>query len=58
VLLVDDLLATGGTMGAACKLVENCGGIVAACAFVVELCFLPGRARLQGRRVESLLQVR
>jgi adenine phosphoribosyltransferase len=58
VLLVDDLLATGGTMDAACQLVETCRGTVAACAFVVELCFLPGRKRLQGRRVESLVQVR
>ncbi|MFM7296153.1 MAG: adenine phosphoribosyltransferase, partial [Planctomycetota bacterium] len=49
VLLVDDLLATGGTMGAACQLVEGCGGVVAACAFVVELCFLPGRQRLAPR---------
>jgi adenine phosphoribosyltransferase len=58
VLLVDDLLATGGTMGAACKLVESCGGVVAACAFVVELCFLPGRTKLGSHRVESLIAVR
>ncbi|MCU0866213.1 MAG: adenine phosphoribosyltransferase [Planctomycetes bacterium] len=58
VLLVDDLLATGGTMGAACQLIEGCGGVVAACAFVVELCFLPGRQRLAPRRVDSLIQVR
>jgi len=58
VLLVDDLLATGGTMGAACQLVEQAGGVVAACAFVVELCFLPGRPRLAPRRVESLVAVR
>ena len=58
VLLVDDLLATGGTMGAACQLIESCGGVVAACAFVVELCFLPGRSRLSPRRVEALVQVR
>jgi adenine phosphoribosyltransferase len=58
VLLVDDLLATGGTMGAACQLVEGCGGVVAACAFVVELCFLPGRQRLSPRRVDSLVAVR
>ncbi|MFY9343514.1 MAG: adenine phosphoribosyltransferase [Planctomycetota bacterium] len=57
VLLVDDLLATGGTMGAACQLVESCGGEVAACAFVVELSFLPGRKRLAPRRVESLVAV-
>ncbi|HEX6812186.1 MAG TPA: adenine phosphoribosyltransferase [Planctomycetota bacterium] len=58
VLLIDDLLATGGTMAAACKLIENCGGKVAACAVVVELCFLPGRKRLEPHRVESLVQVR
>ncbi len=58
VLLVDDLLATGGTMGAACRLVEGCGGVVAGCAFVVELGFLPGRAKLAPHRVEALVQVR
>jgi adenine phosphoribosyltransferase len=57
VLLVDDLLATGGTMGAACELVQACGGVVAGCAFVVELCFLPGRERLAQQRVESLVQI-
>jgi adenine phosphoribosyltransferase len=58
VLLVDDLLATGGTLHAACQLVESCGGVVAACACVVELCFLPGRERLRGRRVEALIPIR
>ena len=57
VLLVDDLLATGGTMGAACKLVETCGATVAGCAFVVELGFLPGRNKLSPHRVESLIRV-
>jgi len=57
VLMVDDLLATGGTMSAACQLVEGCGGVVAACAFVVELCFLPGRKRLGTHRIESLVKV-
>ena len=57
VLIVDDLLATGGTMGAACQLVQACGGVVAGCATVVELCFLPGRKRLQGHRVEALIRV-
>src|SRR5262245_9188886 len=46
VLLVDDLLATGGTMQAACQLIEQCGGQVAGCAFVIELAFLGGRAKL------------
>jgi adenine phosphoribosyltransferase len=58
VLVVDDLLATGGTMGAACKLVEACGGAVAACLFVVELAFLSGRPRLGDRRIEALITVR
>lgn len=57
VLLVDDLLATGGTMAAACELVEACGGVVAGCAFVVELRFLPGRQKLHGRRVEALIGI-
>jgi adenine phosphoribosyltransferase len=57
VLIVDDLLATGGTMGAACQLVEGCGGVVAGCAVVVELCFLPGRKRLAKHQVEALIQV-
>ncbi|MBL8738973.1 MAG: adenine phosphoribosyltransferase [Planctomycetes bacterium] len=58
VLLVDDLLATGGTMGAACQLVESCGGVVAGCAFVVELGFLPGRPRLGKHKVEALVVVK
>jgi adenine phosphoribosyltransferase len=58
VLLVDDLLATGGTMGAACQLVESCGGVVAGCAFVVELGFLPGRQRLGKHKVEALIAIR
>src|SRR5262249_47842862 len=48
VLLVDDVLATGGTMGAACRLVERAGGVVAACAFLMELTFLNGRDPLAG----------
>ncbi len=55
VLIVDDLLATGGTAAAAVKLVEQLGGEVAALAFVVELDFLRGRDRLQGHDVRSLL---
>jgi len=56
VLLVDDLLATGGTMLAAAKLVEKLGGTVVGCAFVIELSFLPGRERLSPRPVHSLIQ--
>jgi adenine phosphoribosyltransferase len=56
VLVVDDLLATGGTAVAACSLLEELGGEIVACAFVVELSFLPGRAALEGRDVVSLIQ--
>jgi adenine phosphoribosyltransferase len=56
VLLVDDLLATGGTMKAGCQLVEKAGGVVAACAFLVELEFLKGREQLQGYEVFSLIR--
>ena len=55
ILVVDDVLATGGTASAACKLVERAGGIVAACAFLIELSALRGRGALGGRRVESLV---
>ena len=55
VLLVDDLLATGGTMKAGCALIEQAGGVVAGCAFLVELAFLEGRAKLAGYDVFSLL---
>jgi adenine phosphoribosyltransferase len=56
VLLVDDLLATGGTMRAGCQLVEKAGGVVAGCAFLVELTFLKGREQLDGHDVFSLIQ--
>ncbi len=56
VLLVDDLLATGGTMEAACRLIEKAGGTVAGCAFLVELLFLKGRDRLRPHDVFSLIQ--
>ena len=55
ILLVDDLIATGGTASASCELVERLGGEIAACAFLIELDDLGGRARLRGRRVHSLL---
>jgi adenine phosphoribosyltransferase len=55
VLVVDDLLATGGTAGAAARLVEGLGGRVVACLFLIELAGLEGRARLGGRRVESII---
>jgi len=55
VLLIDDLLATGGTAKASCELIEKLGARVEACAFVVELDFLAGRQVLQGYEVHSLL---
>lgn len=55
VLLVDDLIATGGTARASCKLVEHMGAEVAACAFVIELDALKGREKLAEYRVHSLL---
>ena len=56
VLLVDDLLATGGTMAASAKLVESLGAKVMGAGFVIELTFLPGRKRLQNYDVFSLIQ--
>ena len=55
VLLVDDLIATGGTAAASCALIERLGGVVVACAFLIELDGLNGRAALDGHRVHSLL---
>jgi adenine phosphoribosyltransferase len=55
VLLVDDLLATGGTAKASCELVESLGAEIVACAFVVELGELNGRDKLQRYPVHSLL---
>ncbi|MBD0280941.1 MAG: adenine phosphoribosyltransferase [Thermoleophilaceae bacterium] len=55
VLVHDDLLATGGTAKALCGLVEQAGGVVAGCAFVIELAFLRGRERLRGYDVHSLI---
>ncbi|MDX8390178.1 MAG: adenine phosphoribosyltransferase [Mariprofundaceae bacterium] len=55
VVVVDDLLATGGTASATVELVEGLGAEVVACLFAIELDFLEGRKRLQGSRVHSLL---
>lgn len=55
-LIVDDLLAIGGTLSAASQLVEDCGGEAARLAVVIELAFLDGRSRLAGRDVVSLIQ--
>ena len=56
VLIVDDLLATGGTASAAIELVERLGGDIVECAFIIELAFLGGRQRLAPRPVHSLVQ--
>jgi adenine phosphoribosyltransferase len=56
VLIVDDLLATGGTARAVSQLVELLGGTVAGLGFVVELTFLGGREKLSGYNVFSILQ--
>ena len=55
VLIVDDLLATGGTAAAAARMVTDVGGIVAGLGFVIELTFLNGRGKLGGHDVFSLL---
>jgi adenine phosphoribosyltransferase len=57
VLMVDDLLATGGTMEAAIKLVRRIGGTPVACAFAIELAFLDGRQRLGGVPAHALMKV-
>lgn len=56
VLIIDDLLATGGTIKACEQLVHRCGGEVIGCAFFIELAFLEGRKNLPGLKVESILQ--
>ena len=55
VLLVDDLLATGGTMGAVARLVERMGAEVVEVAFVIELSFLKGREKLEGQTIHALV---
>jgi len=55
VLIMDDVLATGGTMAAAAKLVEKVGGIIIGFSFLIELSFLQGNLKLQGKRIHSLL---
>ncbi|MFA9272846.1 MAG: adenine phosphoribosyltransferase [Baekduiaceae bacterium] len=55
VLVHDDLLATGGTAAALASLVEQAGGVVAGCAFLIELAFLAGRERLAGADIHALV---
>lgn len=57
VLVVDDVLATGGTARAACDLVASLGGHIVGCSFLLELGFLGGRSRLENQSVISLLTV-
>jgi adenine phosphoribosyltransferase len=57
VLLVDDLIATGGTAAAACDLVNQVGGKIVGAAFVIELSFLKGREKIEKFGVHSLLKV-
>ncbi len=55
ILVVDDLLATGGTAGAALKLIDRLGAVTVGVAFLIELAFLKGRDRLGDAKVESIL---
>lgn len=55
VVIVDDLLATGGTVGAVAGLVRDMGGVIEECAFVIELDFLKGRNKLVGVPIHSLI---
>ncbi len=56
VLMVDDLLATGGTIAACCTMIEQAGGVVAGCAFVIELVALQGRDRIAQYPTVSLIR--
>ncbi len=56
VLIVDDLLATGGTAEATCRLVTRLGGKIAGLAFLIELTFLKGREKLRGQKIFSLIK--
>ncbi|MDG5470917.1 adenine phosphoribosyltransferase [Jeotgalibacillus sp. ET6] len=56
VLITDDLLATGGTIEATIKLVEELGGVVAGIAFLIELTYLDGRDKLEGYDMLTLMQ--
>lgn len=56
VLMVDDLLATGGTMAACCKMVESLGGNIAGCAFLIELAFLKGNKALSKYDIFSVIK--
>jgi len=55
VLMVDDLLATGGTMAAACKLIEKIGGQIVGISFLIELAELAGREKLSGYKIKTVI---
>ncbi|NQY75035.1 MAG: adenine phosphoribosyltransferase [Candidatus Margulisbacteria bacterium] len=55
ILMLDDVLATGGTMAAGAKLVEKVGGTIIGFSFLIELSFLAGKTKLDGKKVHSLL---
>ena len=57
VLLIDDVLATGGTAAAACELIEKCGATTTALEFLIELAFLRGRSRITSGAVNAILTV-
>ena len=57
VIVVDDVLATGGTISATLDMVEKAGGVVTAVAFLIELCYLPGRANLRKYDVISIIKL-
>ncbi len=56
VVIIDDVLATGGTVAAACNLIDRLGGTIVELAFLIELTFLNGRTKLGGRNVYSLVR--
>jgi adenine phosphoribosyltransferase len=56
VLIVDDLLATGGTVSAVTDLIKQQGGMISGIAFLVELTFLKGKDRLKGYSIQSLIK--
>jgi adenine phosphoribosyltransferase len=56
VLIHDDILATGGTARAVCDMVENLGGVIVQCNFLITLDFLQGAQKIQQYPVSSLLQ--
>jgi adenine phosphoribosyltransferase len=56
VVIVDDLIATGGTIGAAVKLVENLGAEIIECAFLIELPDLKGRQQLNGHKIYAMME--